>query len=142
MGYRRSRADKGHLEKLTRMYHMTVDASGNFAQFDVNWLATGVSGQSSVFFTGSGGSVSTQFAQCAGMYREYYLSSVKIEYRPDRLDAGNSAGISISPIEVGTTMDSMNVQPTIGSLDYKQYDPTRPFKRFYRIKQYARQKFL
>lgn len=30
----------------------------------------------------------------------------------------------------------------VGALDYKQYHPERPFKRFYRIAKYAKQKSL
>lgn len=29
-----------------------------------------------------------------------------------------------------------------GALDYKEYDPLKPFKRFYRVSKYAKQKSL
>ena len=41
---RKSRADRGHLEKLTHDYPITVEAGGNHAEFTVNWLATGAGG--------------------------------------------------------------------------------------------------
>lgn len=50
----RRKADQGILEKVTKRFPMTVDATGAFANFEVNWLATGISGQLSGFFTGGG----------------------------------------------------------------------------------------
>lgn len=41
------------------------------------------------------------------MYKEYYISSMKIEYRPCHLDAGNTAGFVIQAGLCGTTMDSL-----------------------------------
>lgn len=41
---RRGKADKGHLEKITKQVPLTIDAGGNFAQHTINWLATGASG--------------------------------------------------------------------------------------------------
>ena len=58
---RRSRADRGHLEKLTHDYPITVEAGGNHAEFTVNWLATGAGGQLSGFFTGGGANTNPQF---------------------------------------------------------------------------------
>lgn len=51
-------ADAGYFEKLTKQADFTVDASTNFAQMIVNWTATGASGNSEIFFTGSGASAS------------------------------------------------------------------------------------
>lgn len=59
---RRLKADKGHLEKITRRVPMTVDALGGFARMDVHWLATGVSGQNEVFITGGNANATEQFA--------------------------------------------------------------------------------
>ena len=92
---RRSAADKGHLEKLSRTFPITVDAAGNLAYMTVHWLATGVSGQNEVFHTGAGANLSEQFGQCAGMFREYRISSMKLEYRPVHIDAGNGNGFAI-----------------------------------------------
>lgn len=44
MGYRRTRADGGHLEKVVKIHPLTVDAAGLNASVDINWLATGASG--------------------------------------------------------------------------------------------------
>lgn len=41
----RKKADLGHLEKITKRFPVTIDAGGGYAQFDINWLATGASGQ-------------------------------------------------------------------------------------------------
>lgn len=76
------------------------------------------------------------------MYREYYISSVKMEFRPVHLDAGNSNGFSLMQFFSGTTMDRIQAEPVTGALDYKAHDPTRPFKRFYRVFKYAKQKSL
>ena len=73
------------------------------------------------------------------MYREYYVSSMKIEYKPDFLDPGNANAVQISSIECGTVMDRLLPVPIgppeiRGALDYKSYAFNRPFKRFYRVK--------
>lgn len=72
------------------------------------------------------------------MYREYYISSMKIEFRPVHLDAGNAGSLSLNSLVSGTTMDRMAAEFLEGALDYKAYDPTRPFKRFYRVAKYAK----
>lgn len=58
---RKARADKGHLEKLTKVYPLTIDAGGTFAHFGVNWLATGASGQLNGYFTGGNANLDPQF---------------------------------------------------------------------------------
>lgn len=55
----RRKADAGYLEKIVRRFPMTVDAVLPSATIDVNWLATGVSGQNAAFFTGGGVNAST-----------------------------------------------------------------------------------
>lgn len=58
---RRQAADKGHLEKITRRYSLTVDAGGQFAALQLNWIATGVPAANEAFFTGGGVNISQQF---------------------------------------------------------------------------------
>lgn len=89
---RRATADKGHLEKLVKSVPVSVENLGQFAATAVHWLGTGVSGANEAFFTGGNANLSTQFSQCATMYREYYISSLKLEYRPAHLDAGSGNG--------------------------------------------------
>lgn len=77
------------------------------------------------------------------MYREYYVSSVKIEYRPTHFDAGNAPGFVLKTINCGTAMDRLIVYPLNdtefrAALDSKVYDVSRPFKRFYRVSKYAK----
>lgn len=81
------------------------------------------------------------------MYREYYISSMKIEFRPSHIDSGNGPGILISPLLCGTAMDRLLPYPMAvgefrGALDSKYYDFNKPFKRFYRVSKYAKQKSL
>lgn len=82
------------------------------------------------------------------MYREYYVSSFKIEYRPLRFDLGNgNVPVSMAPITVGTAMDRLNLVPIApvefrSALDSKLYDPNRSFKRFYRVAKYANTKLI
>lgn len=81
------------------------------------------------------------------MYREYYISSLKIEYRSTHIDPGNAAGIFIRTINCGTAMDRLIAYPApvnefLGAIDQKPFDVTRPFKRFYKVAKYARQKSL
>lgn len=86
----RRKADRGHLEKITKTVALTVDAGGQIAQHVVHWLATGVSGQLDTYVTGGGVNASQQFTQCTQMYRDYYISSVRIDYRPVLFDMGNA----------------------------------------------------
>lgn len=81
------------------------------------------------------------------MYKEYYISSMKLEFRPAHLDAGNAAGYVIHAAQVGTAMDRLIAGPHgpdqyVNAIDYRTYDATRPFKRFYRVYKYAKQKSL
>lgn len=56
-----SKPDGGHLEKLTRLHYLQVDAGGVNAQFMANWWATGVPGAGEAYFTGGGPNTNTQF---------------------------------------------------------------------------------
>lgn len=81
------------------------------------------------------------------MFREYFVSSMKIQYRPNILDAGNAGSFSISPIDCGTAMDRLIAYPIpineyYGALDFKVYDPKRPFSRFYKVSKYANTKLV
>lgn len=40
------------------------------------------------------------------MYRDYYISSLKIEYRPSIIDSGNAGSYKIDPMICGTAMDT------------------------------------
>jgi len=77
------------------------------------------------------------------MYREYYVSSVKIEYRPSHLDAGNGGSYIIKGIISGTAMDRLLAFPAPvvefgAALDTKPFDAMKPFKRFYKVSKYAK----
>lgn len=72
---------------------------------------------------------------------------MKIQYRPAILDAGNNNGYSIAPIDCGTAMDRLIAYPVAineyyGALDFKVYDPKRPFSRFYKVSKYANTKLI
>lgn len=63
------------------------------------------------------------------------------------LDAGNAGSFSIAPIDCGSVMDRLIAYPIpigeyYGSLDFKTYDPKRPFTRFYRVAKYANTKLI
>lgn len=47
-----TKADGGHLEKITINLPVVVDGTGTFAQATMNWMATGATGFNEVFFTG------------------------------------------------------------------------------------------
>lgn len=79
------------------------------------------------------------------MFRTYKISSVKFEYRPYFFSAGNGSALSLKSINMGTKMDIVGAQAIPvplsdyrASLDAKQYDPTKPFKRFYHIGRWAK----
>ena len=74
------------------------------------------------------------------MFKEYYISSLKLEFEPVHIDAGNGNPFIMQSLHSGTTMDAMVSTQIQGALDYRTHDPTKRFKRFYRVKQYARQK--
>jgi hypothetical protein len=83
------------------------------------------------------------------MFREYYISSMKIEYRPCHIDAGNQNGFIMNALICGTSVDEYSAQGFSAtnllfrnSLDAKSYDPMKPFKRFYRVYKYAKSKSL
>lgn len=65
-----------------------------------------------------------------------------MEWRPCQIDAGNAGSYVIGAASVGTTMDSMANQIATNALDYKSFDVSRPFKRFYRVSKYAKQKLV
>lgn len=80
------------------------------------------------------------------MYREYWVSSAKFEYRPVKIDGGANS-YTLSPILCGTGMDRLNLTPIVttefrAALDFKLYDPTKGFKRFYRVAKYANSKLI
>lgn len=71
---------------------------------------------------------------------------MKLEYYPAHLDSG-AAAFTIEPGICGTAMDRLNAYPMptsefAAALDSKTFDPMRPFKRFYRVYKYAKQKSL
>lgn len=49
-----TKADGGHLEKITKNIPLVVSGAAQFAQCTVNWMATGASMAEEVFFTGGG----------------------------------------------------------------------------------------
>lgn len=70
---------------------------------------------------------------------------MKIQYRPCKLDAGNTAGFNILPLVCGTYMDvpvgtvyPANVTEFRNSLDAKVVPVDRSFTRFYRVARYAK----
>ena len=78
------------------------------------------------------------------MYRDYYISSLKIEFRPTNLYGGGNA-FRIDSLTCGTSMDTILGTPMLpgsfnAALDAKMFDVQKPFKRFYRVAKYARAK--
>lgn len=76
------------------------------------------------------------------MFKEYFISSLKIEYTPLNYSAGANF-LANGPIRCGTSMTTNTAYPIpdgafAGALDYKEYDSSRRFKRFYKVGKYAR----
>ena len=102
----KGKADGGYLEKIIKTAYLIVDQTGTYASHAVHWIATGVSGNDDTYHTGGGpGNIDAQFDQCRRMFKEYKISSYKLDYRPYEIDAGNAGSYSRSPISVSTYMD-------------------------------------
>jgi len=78
------------------------------------------------------------------MFKAYKVIGLKLEYRPFFFSAGGGAGLAMKSINVGTTMDVVGayaMPPAFNtyraSLDFKEFDPQRPFKRYYHIAKWA-----
>ena len=81
------------------------------------------------------------------MFREYLITGMKVDYRPAYLDEGGTAAVRIYPIQVGTSMDTLDAFPVnpnnfYVSLDKKEYPFNRAFSRFYRVMKYGKGKSL
>jgi len=149
-GRRRSRtprsnivADSTYSEKLTYEAELIVNAAATQANFCFHWARSGISTTTELFPVGSN-TGNSQYSQCAGMFKSYKITSAKVEYKPYYFSAGNAATIAMKSINSGTTMDVVGafVAPAAlntfrAALDAKEYDPQRPFKRFYRISKWA-----
>lgn len=112
MTYRRRRStfskpDGNHREKIVRVAYFTVGAGGiaNQCNLTVHWLATGASANQDVYFTGGYdagppivNNLDQQFNQCGTMYRSYKITGVRIEYRPNFIDAGNAGLLNMEPV--------------------------------------------
>ena len=67
------------------------------------------------------------------MYRDYYISSLKIEFRPTNLYGGGNA-FRIDSLTCGTSMDTILGTPMLpgsfnAALDAKMFDVQKPLKR-------------
>lgn len=78
------------------------------------------------------------------MFRSYKITGMKLEYRPHFFSIGTS-DVSIKSITVGTKMDiegaiavPVPLAEFRASLDAKQYDPMKPFKRYYHVARWAK----
>lgn len=109
-------------------------------------MATGNDAGTETFVTGGSLANNPQFFQCQSMFREYAVSSLKIEYRPVHYQP-STLDLRKGTILCGTSMDTLNAYPCPidtyrAALDFKQYDSDKPFKRFYRVQKYANTKLI
>jgi len=134
-------ADGTYSEKLTYDADLYVDAATTFASTCFHWIRTGNSAATEFFPLGTTPG-NQQYAQCAGMFRSYKITGLKIEYRPYMFQLTNAG---MKSLICGTTMDHNGawavpapVSVFRASLDSKEYDPSRPFKRYYHIGRWAK----
>lgn len=134
-------ADGTYSEKLTYDVDLYVDAGTAFASTCFHWVRTGNSANTEIFPLGQTPG-NAQYSQCAGMFRSYKITGLKIEYRPYMFQLTNAG---MKSVLCGTTMDHSGawavpapIQVFRASLDSKEYDPSRPFKRYYHISRWAK----
>lgn len=139
-GRSNTRPDGTYSEKLT--YETELYVQGNQATFACHWARTKPSAGTEQFPMGST-TGNAQFKQCAGMFRSYKITGMKLQYRPYFYSAG-TADIVIKAITCGTKMDINAAQAVPvplydfrASLDAKTYNPQRGFSRFYHISKWA-----
>lgn len=142
MSMRRTRSvpDGTYSEKLTYDADLYVDAATTFASTCFHWIRSGNGAATELFPLGTTPG-NAQYSQCATMFRSYKITGLRIEYRPYMFQLTNAG---MKSILVGTTMDHSGawavpapISVFRASLDSKEYDPTRPFKRFYHVGRWA-----
>lgn len=72
------------------------------------------------------------------MWNDYKVTGLAIKYRPYTFDLAGPSAIIRQRLACGTTMNNVVTggqlpEKMVGFLDTKTYDPSRPFKRFYRV---------
>lgn len=133
-------ADGTYSEKITYDADLYVDAATTFASTCFHWIRTGNGANTEIFPLGNTPG-NSQYKQCAGMWRSYKITGLKLEYRPYMFQLTNAG---MKSVLVGTTMDINGAYATPAavntfraSLDSKEYAPQRTFKRFYNIGRWA-----
>lgn len=78
------------------------------------------------------------------MFRTYKITGMKLEYRPYFFQSTTS-DLVLRSLTCGTIMDIQAAQAIPAqlnefraSLDAKQYDPMKPFKRYYHVSRWAK----
>lgn len=83
--------------------------------------------------------------QCATMYREYRVTGLSFKYTPVHYNDDNYWQTEIISGSKQYTSDQSYI-PTAadmqGAFDYKAYNSTRPFKRYYHVGKWAKSKSI
>lgn len=76
------------------------------------------------------------------MFKEFFITGLKLEYRPLNYQAGANF-LAMGPVRCGSVMNTyvpypMSTTRFVGALDYREYDSNKPFKRYYNVGKWAR----